>query len=591
MPPLAARIDITQAPYSVVHSTAAAPDPTTVLDVNRAAIQAAVDACIAAGGGELYAPSGWNIPYNKATTPGTSYGIIVNTTVPVVFDMDGVTLRMNRASGVDDFYGIQVLNGGGVKFKGVTFSQYGLFNGSEQQHNVQVGNGSSAGAQYVDFINCKFVDGVGGDGIRLLGNGYVDATLVQDITIDNCRFINCDRSGVSTQRGCRRVNIHKSFFSGTVDQDIDFEPTGTGLLGQYSIIGNTIIRAGNGSGAVTLSGQGGADANERSIFADNNVFGGRVSARKVKDLIVSGNQINTGATSNTEPALSFGSYGPGITIVDNIITRPSTSAAGVVLSLEYDSDRPSDIVIQGNQITQETQQHAVKLDGIAGAIIDNNLVTCTYSASGFIPILIAGDGAIAYGFENDVAITNNRVRCTNAAADHGIRVFGHSTAQATAIVTGNRVRNCTVGISAANRDGGATAAGFAVPILIAGNALRDCTTKVSAGTYYAVGGNPGSVFDAVGSVAPDGVVTADIGSTYRRTDTGAKYTKTSGSGTSTGWALDAGSPDPDLDVVNGSGSPEGVVTAGAGTVYVRSDLSQIWIKSTGSGNTGWRWLQ
>lgn len=586
-----ARIDITQAPYSVVHSTDATPDPATVLDVNRAAIQAAVEAAKAAGGGELYAPAGWNIPYNRTTTPGASYGILIDTTVPIVFDMEGVTLRMNRASGVNDFYGIQVLGSGGVKFKGVTFSQYGLFNGSEQQHNVQVGNGSSAGAQFVDFINCKFVDGVGGDGIRLLGFGYADATIVQDITIDNCRFINCDRSGVSSQRGCRRVNIHKSFFYGTVDQDIDFEPTGSGSLGQYSIIGNTIVRAGNGSGAVTLTGQGSTDANDRSIFANNNVFGGRVSARKVKDLIVSGNIINTGATANVDAALDFGSYGPGITIEGNTIIRPSTSAAGVVLNIEYDSERPSNVTIANNHIFQETQGHAVKVDSVDGMTIDNNHVTCTYSAGGYTAILVAADGATAYGFENEVAVTGNRVRCLSVAADHGIRVVGHTTYKAMANITGNRLRNCTVGITAANRVGGDPVAdGFVVPVLINGNNFRDCTTKVSAGTYYAVGGNPGSVFDAVGSVAPDGVVTADIGSTYRRTDTGASYTKTSGSG-NTGWALNAGSPDEDLDVVTGTGSPEGVVTAGAGTIYVREDVSQIWLKSTGSGNTGWRWLQ
>jgi hypothetical protein len=591
MPPLAARIDITQAPYSVVHSTDATPDVTTVLNVNRLAIQAAVDAVIAAGGGELYAPAGWNIPYNRNVVSG-SYGIMVNTTVPVVFDMEGVTLRMNRASGVNDFYGIQVLGSGGVKFKGVTFSQYGLFNGSEQQHNVQVGNGSSAGAQYVDFIGCKFVDGVGGDGIRLLGFGYADATIVQDVTIDNCRFIDCDRSGISSQRGCRRVNIHKCFFSGTVDQDIDFEPTGSGSLGQYSIIGNTIIRAGNGSGSVTLTGQGSTDANDRSIFANNNVFGGRVSARKVKDLTVSGNVINTGATTNADAALDFGSYGPGIIIEGNTIVRPSTSVAGIVLTLEYDSDRPSDITVAGNHIYQETQGHAVKVDSIEGMTIDNNHVTATYSAGGYSAILVSADGATAYGYANDVAITNNKVRCPSTAADHGIRVVGHTTYKATALITGNRLQNCTTGITAANRVGGDPVAdAFASPILINGNSFRSCTTKVSAGTYYAVGGSPGGVFDAIGSVAPDSVVVADIGSTYRRTDTGASYIKTSASGTSGGWSLAAGSPDPDLDVVTGTGSPEGVVTAGAGTVYVRTDVSQIWLKSTGAGNTGWRWLQ
>jgi hypothetical protein len=36
-----------------------------------------------------------------------------------------------------------------------------------------------------------------------------------------------------------------------------------------------------------------------------------------------------------------------------------------------------------------------------------------------------------------------------------------------------------------------------------------------------------------------------------------------------------------------TGSPEGVVTADAGQVGIQSDASRIWIKVSGSGNTGW----
>lgn len=39
---------------------------------------------------------------------------------------------------------------------------------------------------------------------------------------------------------------------------------------------------------------------------------------------------------------------------------------------------------------------------------------------------------------------------------------------------------------------------------------------------------------------------------------------------------------------SGSGSPEGVVTANPGATYVRTDTSGFWYKVTGTGtNTGW----
>lgn len=38
----------------------------------------------------------------------------------------------------------------------------------------------------------------------------------------------------------------------------------------------------------------------------------------------------------------------------------------------------------------------------------------------------------------------------------------------------------------------------------------------------------------------------------------------------------------------GTGSPEGVVTAGPGRLYWKSDAPKsLWIKETGTGNTGW----
>lgn len=534
--PLTTCIDITAAPYNCVHDASANPS-VTVLDANRTGLQAAIDAAHAAGGAKLCAPAGYNIPFNRTTTPGASYGVVITSTYPIVFEMEGVTLRMNRAAGVNDFYGIQVISQGGVKFKGVTFSQYGLFDGSEQQHMVQCGDGSTTGARFVDFINCKFHQGVGGDGIRLLGFGTSDTTMVQDIRVMDCEFLNCDRSGVSSQRGCRRVTIRGCRFQGTVDQDIDFEPTGSGTLGQYVITDNTIIRAGNGSGSVTLTGQGSTDANERSIFANNNITGGRVSARKVKNLIVTGNQINTGASSNIDAALDFGSYGPGIVISNNVVIRPATSAAGIGILLEYDTERPEDVTVEANRVIQETNAIGIKVDSAKRVSLIGNHVTCTYSVAGEHGILVAADGATAYGHENVVQIIGNSVEATASMPDNGIRVVGHTTYKATAVIIGNDVRNCTTGISAGNRVGGdPVPSGFTSPVLIADNTIRNCSTPISAGSYYCKGGNGGDIMDLVGSNDPEGTAYAPVGSTYRRTSNGTVYRKTSGTvAVNTGW--------------------------------------------------------
>lgn len=590
MPPLAARIDITQAPYSVVHSTSSAPDPTTVLDVNRLAIQAAIDACIAAGGGEIYAPAGWDIPLNKTTTPGESYGVLVNTTVPIVFNMEGVTLRFTRATGAGDFYGVMV-RGGPVSFIGVTFSQRGMSVVLEQQHMVQVGRGSGTlltdGAQRTKFHRCTFIDGVGGDGIRLLGNGYADARVV-DTSIDDCDFIDCDRSGVSFQRGVERTCIDMSRFVGTGDQDIDFEPTGTGGLGQLAIDKCSFRRTAVTKGCMTLTGQGEPDENKYSVVSDCTFIGGIVSGRKLRNLRFVNNTIEFDrALSGADPVLGFTSLADDVLIEGNTIIRGASAPDGDVVEIAYDlPNLPRNAKVHNNNIVQRRTGHGIKLDSTPDASIVGNDITLDFPV-GTPADTYSGIQAACSAGPMSGEFDDNRITCTaTVRAAAGVKLLSTVTYKlGMTIASRNRVSGCAAGVDlrASNT--------HEFPPLLMGNIL-DCPVGVGGvASWYAVGGNVPGVFDAVGSVAPDGVITADIGSTYKRADTGAKYTKTSGTGTNTGWALDAGSPDPDLDVVTGSGSPEGTITAGAGTVYVRSDLSQIWIKSTGSGNTGWRWLQ
>lgn len=69
------------------------------------------------------------------------------------------------------------------------------------------------------------------------------------------------------------------------------------------------------------------------------------------------------------------------------------------------------------------------------------------------------------------------------------------------------------------------------------------------------------------------------------------------------WTLWAGNLvrrlDPDIEgilgklsgITSGSGSPEGVVAAPVGSLYMRTDGgvdTSLYTKATGSGNTGWR---
>lgn len=43
-----------------------------------------------------------------------------------------------------------------------------------------------------------------------------------------------------------------------------------------------------------------------------------------------------------------------------------------------------------------------------------------------------------------------------------------------------------------------------------------------------------------------------------------------------------------IGIYSGSGSPEGVITANVGSLYLRTDAATaLWVKQTGTGATGW----
>ncbi len=111
---------------------------------------------------------------------------------------------------------------------------------------------------------------------------------------------------------------------------------------------------------------------------------------------------------------------------------------------------------------------------------------------------------------------------------------------------------------------------------------------------------------ATGTGTPEGVVTATVGSLFKRTDGAsgtAIYVKETGTG-NTGWVpyaskayIDTADATTDGNVATiqgivktGTGTPEGVVTATVGTTFKRTDGAAgtaLYVKETGTGNTGW----
>jgi hypothetical protein len=65
-------------------------------------------------------------------------------------------------------------------------------------------------------------------------------------------------------------------------------------------------------------------------------------------------------------------------------------------------------------------------------------------------------------------------------------------------------------------------------------------------------------------------------------NTGDTYTKFVGS-----WVLGTGGGGGGSASLVGTVDPEGSVTAAAGTLYTNRTTHTLWVKETGAGNTGW----
>ena len=85
-----------------------------------------------------------------------------------------------------------------------------------------------------------------------------------------------------------------------------------------------------------------------------------------------------------------------------------------------------------------------------------------------------------------------------------------------------------------------------------------------------------------GEGSPEDNVAAPIGTMYQDTKNGVLYLKTIGTG-STGWREIVF----DRNIEEGYGSPEGVLSRAKGNLYIDLDTAYLYIKATPVGNTGW----
>lgn len=92
-----------------------------------------------------------------------------------------------------------------------------------------------------------------------------------------------------------------------------------------------------------------------------------------------------------------------------------------------------------------------------------------------------------------------------------------------------------------------------------------------------------------GSGSPEGVVTANTGSIYQDTTNGQIYIKQTGTGNN-GWYTLISKTMLDSIIQQGTGVPENTVVATKGTLYSDVLTGTLYIKQSSSGSSGWQAL-
>jgi hypothetical protein len=318
-------------------------------------------------------------------------------------------LRMSGAGNRADWRGIDIKGARAVSMHDLTIDGLGAYDTHEQTHLVFI----NPGTHDVTFDHVMFGpmrtngqkvgEGIGGDCLRLLGQRGNEAT---DITVVHSTFHNCDRSGISLQRGLRRVLIAHDTVEGTGDQEIDFEPTGKGTIEDVFMVDLIVKRDPQAQGAAAIAIGGHKEQLTRHVvLSDSTITGGGLFLLDVADVQLLRNKIDFGA-QNTNPTINIMRRASEIRISNNEIVRPVTAAAGPVLAAQHLSKQmPRGITFEHNTIVQETSSPVVRMMSTNDiAVIDNKI-----DYRGQDPTVAIVDVTAVIGDVRGVAVSNNQI--------------------------------------------------------------------------------------------------------------------------------------------------------------------------------------
>lgn len=408
----------------------------------------------------------------------------------------------------------------------------------EQNHALRLGRGSNGGGcEWFTVENVDFFD-VRGDGIQMVGG--VDEP-VMHTTITNSRFDACHRSGIGVNQSIHDTLVSSCQFRRTNDQDIDFEPSGiVGEITNFRILNCHIDHSHNhGNVAMTLTGVGAGTGNRnaRCQVIGNTIIDGVVQGLNIENLDFSHNHLSMRGSDQADPMLKLYRDIKGCKVNNNTFIRGFEVGEDGVLTVEgpviniafNDSQTPHNNEVCDNLIEQYSPTSGIMIETCNNTKVRGN--TLRYRAATSAGATAGIQVNASSGDISGLDISHNTVEGNVGAGSWVYGIFvGHASNDTDRVsVCFNQVDGCSTGDIHLN------GTNFPTPPLVTGNVLtRDLT---GTGAALIRTGGQGTRLHLEGTGDPEGVVTAGIGSTFLRTDGGAGttfYVKESGTG-NTGW--------------------------------------------------------
>jgi pectate lyase-like protein len=514
---------------------------------DTASIQAAMNDSATAGGGVVFFP--------KGTYACTQLTLTNQDNVQLVGTGMGSVIKWlwNAATAAGSLLTISAGSDRCV-VEGLKFDGSGLTNpnAGRDNHLLKV-----SGACIENRISkCMFTGMVAssGDGVHVVGTA---GNLISRLWIVDNVFNGCSRFGVGIEQGLEYGWIVANFMTAN-ETDIAIVSTADLNTNAVQIYGNEIIHTGSVRHAMRFEG-GSTTLITALTVAENVILNGFATLARVNNCVWNGNVETSGAFASADPVVRIFDAVTNAVISNNLIDRASGASVGPCITLEKSTGVPSICRVGSNVLVNETVGgNFIKVVDVTKSSFGANIC---HGTDADISTAYAIDIQAVTVNQSDLMVGPGNVVIADAHSyAAGVRLLANGANMVDAAVVGNSGNGLDYGVQFEVGGGGGA---FTGKILYAGNNFNGSVgdyNNVGVTVRPRIGLNASTTGQNLfsGSGSPEGVITATIGSLYLRTDGGpntAVYYKESGS-SNTGWIALGGFP-----IVFGTGDTTTVSTA------------------------------